>query len=155
MTMYCRAVLVRADQYDTENFLAGMFYTQVEIDRCLNTPIFPEKMPAQHVAIAEEKVDENVEKKDGKEEKTPMVKGDVGDLTYLLENDAFEVRVTGALSNIDDSSIITKYFITYEFSITRLTDNLSQKIYRRFRDIKALYSEVSTNFTLPKKPSLM
>lgn len=141
--MYCRAVLVRADQYDTENFLAGMFYTQDEIDRCLNTPMFPEKMPIQHAPVAEEKIEESSEKKDGKDEKTPVVKGDAGDLTYLLENDAFEVHVTGALSNMDDSSIITKYYITYEISITRLTDGMVQTLYRRFRDIKALYHEVS------------
>lgn len=146
--MYCRSVLVRADQYDTENFMAGMFYSQEQIEKCLRTPMFPEKLPAQHVA--QQTVDDDTAQKESTDDKGSKGSNhnENHDSTYNLENDAFEVNVTGAVSNVDDSSILTKYYITYEFTITRLTDSFVLKVYHRFRDIKAIYHEVNSIVSL-------
>jgi hypothetical protein len=120
-----------------DNLLASIFNANRKIKECLDSPldltenriVTTRKNPIEN---EDTEVDERVRKQNNQYDEQSGI------------NDGFIVSVIGVKQVKDESAMFSKnVFIVYEISVTRIADGCTKSVFRRFRQIKKFYHDVS------------
>jgi hypothetical protein len=122
-----------------DNLLASIFNANRKIKECLDSPLdLTEKR------IVTTTRNNPVENEDTEVDEHARKQNNQFDDEQSGINDGFIVSVIGVKQVKDESAMFSKnVFIVYEISITRIADGCTKSVFRRFRQIKKFYHDVS------------
>jgi hypothetical protein len=136
-----------------QNLIASIFNSQEQIRLCLETPIPLDLGVDGSGSLSDQKRD-SITSDQGQgapvvtsssSQPRPSVKRVVSPIGYDDSlDDSYVVQVSGVVAKKSQSSLVKQQYIEYQLSVSRLADGVTQQIFKRFREIKSFYHEVSS-----------